>query len=125
LNSQRAAGIGFFNISESENIQSQFFEKIQNEWWLFQSPERSWGLREQNGRKSLAFELVICFFKFFENHDYILELRTTVMNPRKYLDNGSVHVFSNHPTLVCPSVCWVVLTLFNNVQVWFSIRVLN
>jgi hypothetical protein len=47
------------------------------------------------------------------------------MNPRNYLDNGSVYVFSNHPTLVCPSVCWVVLTLFNNVRVWFSIKVLN
>jgi hypothetical protein len=29
VNSQRAAG--FFNISESENSQSQFFEKIQNQ----------------------------------------------------------------------------------------------
>jgi hypothetical protein len=28
LNIQRAAGFGFFNISESENIQSQFLEKI-------------------------------------------------------------------------------------------------
>jgi hypothetical protein len=28
LNSQRAAGFCFFNISEFENSQSQFFEKI-------------------------------------------------------------------------------------------------